>query len=110
MSAPYTRRLGAVRLESLSVAAMFTAPGSYVTILRDLVICNFTSAAVDTFLSVKPVSGSAYYLLALKGMAAGTTSHLDLRQEMLPGEILQFQLAAGTGATCMATGYLLTNP
>lgn len=104
----YTRRLGVVSGTAPNVWLQIArAEAGVVTIIRDLVITNASTAPVDELaIRVRPVTKAGeWWILYVKAFEIGTR-HMELRQELVAGEALEiFSSTTGTYVAC--TGYVL---
>jgi hypothetical protein len=84
----YTRRLVATTLASANVFQdLFTAASGVTTILRDIMIV--LPSGPPGFVAIDVLHGtSAYRLVQLTDLALNVF-HLDMRQEIQPGEIVR---------------------
>jgi len=101
----YTRRLGAVRFAEGGTLLMHTAAAGKVTILRDVIVGSSADTPANVSIYIETGTGQILWILGIIALEQSQTVHLELRQEMLPGETLW---ASGSPApfTAMATGYV----
>lgn len=109
--AVYTRRLGVISGTSPSVwLQIFRAESGVVTILRDIVVTNASTAAADEFaIRVRPVSRAGEWWIAYAKPLELGTMHMELRQEILAGEAVEV-FSTTTGLYVACTGYVLQAP
>ena len=107
MAQAYTRRITAARLDSPGYRPIYTNSSDDTVVIRDLVLGNLHTAAqsVRIYLSSGGVNYDVYRNPTL---APSTTAHVDLRQELIKGEVLNMQVDLGP-ATALITGYFLSN-
>lgn len=103
MVAAYTRRLGAGSYLPPGETVLFTATDAHVWVVRDIVLTNFYPA--PQFVQVFVRAGTSIFpLLVFAELAATTSAHLELRQEILPGEeLLVYSVNGSIGIA--VTGY-----
>lgn len=90
MSGVYTVRFGALQGSAGQVWDLLVPVVGSTWIVRDILVTNTGENAAGVSVWFEG-SGNAYrvHLLSLQGLAAGTSHHLELRQELLVGETLR---------------------
>jgi hypothetical protein len=104
MQKPYTVRLAARQFTTTGDYQVYTAPSGFTTILRHAIIFNADQTAQILDLYVALVSPTGNVRIYRGSVAPTTVVAMDLRQVLLPGDIVHF-LPAGTGGSVMLTGY-----
>lgn len=105
MAVAYTRRLGLVTLPSgLASQVIATAAEGNVTILRDVLVANEAGVAqiVQLYLKTRYGNATVFHDAA---MPTATVAHLDIRQELKPGDQLVGISVQGS-VNVVATGYV----
>lgn len=83
------------------------AQSGYVTVIRDIVITNATTAAANEFaIRVRPVTKAGEWWIVYKKPLDIGTLHVECRQELLVGEALEVY-STTTGLYIAVTGYQL---
>ena len=101
----FPNQLGQVAVTT-SYTTLYTVPSVVRTYLKQIDICNTTSAAVTIFISLVPSSGTAVASNALyfgQSVPANTTISYTGVQVLLPGATIQV-MAGATGLTVTASG------
>lgn len=106
--AVYTRRLGVISGTSPNVwLQIHRAEDGVVTIIRDIVITNASTAPVDELaIRVRPVTRAGEWWIAYAKAFEIGTRHMELRQELVAGEALEV-FSSTTGVYVAVTGYVL---
>ena len=89
-----------------SYATIYTTPASTSTYLKDMDVCNTTTATVTLYISIVPSAGSASASNALffnVTIPGGATMQWSGTQLMLAGSTLQVK-GSTTGLTITASG------
>lgn len=87
---------------------LFTATDLHTWIIRDITIANtMASGTLKAQIWIK--AGSTEWTLFYGDVAAGSSTHLELRQEILPSEELHAGATNGP-VSIVVTGYALTPP
>lgn len=103
----WTRSLGRVHPAAIETwTLVHTSASSGTTVLRDILLLNASAAAINIVaLRSRPAGGgTTFWLGHWPNLPAGTT-HLELRQVLPPGDVVE----AYTGATTLdvwLTGYV----
>jgi len=105
LAEPYTVRFVAHRGTGETAVDLFTVPAGYVFVLRDILLSRGTAQA--QWFEIR-VSSPGFPVL-VKGTADPTTTlHMELRQTLLAGEIVQVSYGDGGDWSILMTGYQLT--
>lgn len=100
----YTRQLGAIGLADGSSTTIYQNLSTTPVVLRDLVVANPNASTPNVNIWIAQ-TGFAFYLYLAWPMTGTSTSHLELRQVIVPGAAL-VGLASLAGVTVLATGYV----
>lgn len=107
MSAPYTVLLGSAGALAPGGYPLFTAREGFTTEIRDIVITNNATAGVTSVHTHSP--GGAIVYIYRVNLEANTSFHLELRQVVLPGHVVQADSDCASWDISI-TGYELTGP
>lgn len=103
---PYTIRFGQALSGPGATVPIFVATEDWVWVLRDLIVYSGVESPQSVFISIYPPGGGEYPIWVPTITGPGT-AHLELRQVLLPGEMLAGHSAV-TNWICFATGYQLS--
>lgn len=100
----YTRRFFHHYAELAGSVIVWQPSGDFTWILRDLVMANngVTAARVSVWLTTG--EPGALILLSVPDLAGETTTHLELRQEILSGEVV-YAYSEASAWSVLGTGY-----
>jgi hypothetical protein len=108
----YTTRFALERIQTATAGwnPVFTVPNDgNVYVLRDVCVWNELTTANDLVVGVRSGSLDAW-LFGSFAFPGTQTQHLELRQVLLAGEVLELYLGANSSAGVMLTGYRLVGP
>lgn len=105
----YTSRFVAEYVPDVASARVWTVPGDANYVVRDVVLGNESAVQRQSFLVLKVLSGSSMYLVAAPTLPGYSTTHVELRQELLAGEELWWYSNSGGPLSLLVTGYRLSS-
>lgn len=103
------KRLGQAVLTTSSLA-IYTAPASTSTIIKEAVLANTSANSQDATLYIVPTPGTAAAaadvncVVPAVSIPAGTVRVIDLSQVLNTGDILAAKASAGTAITITVSG------
>jgi hypothetical protein len=90
-----------------SWSPLYTAPADYTSVLRDILFANGTGASANLQVALQGSGFGTVYLWAIEGVQPLTAAHIELRQVIEPGEVIE-ATASQTGCGLFLTGYQLS--